>query len=62
MPARRLKYCAVVSLRLIAGCHSATAATAFDRCAIALVWSGTDPWPATPRATRSIPFGTFSVV
>ena len=44
------------------GRHAAIVATACDRCTTALVVSGTEPWPAGPRAIRSMPLGIFSTV
>ena len=62
MSASRLKYAPVVSLSLTGGCHRPTAATAPARFRTALVFSGTDPCPATPRAVSSICLGIFSSV
>jgi len=45
----------VVLLSLTGARHLPSAATAADKCTMALDWSGTEPWPATPRAVSSMP-------
>ena len=57
-----MKYAAVVSLMRIGGVHAAILPTASPRCARALFSSGTEPWPATPRAVTVIARGIFSTV